>query len=92
MNNTTLVYSSDFRRRKNLFQAVQETFSEVKKYKYQILLAIKKEIITTYQQDTFSLLWIIIMPIIPMTVYMLLAHIKVFNSVDNMPFVFFIAI
>jgi len=32
------------------------------------------------------------MPIIPMTVYMVLAQIKVFNSVDNMPFVFFIAI
>lgn len=92
MNKNIITYSSDFRRKKSLYAILQETFLNIKKYRWQIILAIKKQIKSTYQQDTFGLFWVIVMPIIPMSVYMVLAHIKVFNSVDDMPFVFFIAI
>ncbi len=92
MDREIVTYSSNFRRKKSLYSILQETFLDVKKYRWQILLAIKKQIKSTYQQDTFGLFWVIVMPIIPMGVYMVLAHIKVFNSVDDMPFVFFIAI
>lgn len=92
MDKHIVTYSADFRKKQNFYQILKNTFSNVKKYKWQILLAIKKQIKATYQQDTFGLFWVIVMPIIPMTVYMVLAHIKVFNSVDDMPFVFFIAI
>ena len=46
----------------------------------------------TYQQDMFSLFWTILMPIIPMTVYMILAQVKVFKTVADMPFIYYIAI
>ncbi len=92
MNQEIVTYSSNFRKNHSMVKVLKEIFSKVKKYKYQILLSIKKQIQTTYQQDTLGLLWAIIMPIIPMTVYIFLAHIKLFNSVDAMPFIFFIAI
>jgi len=92
MNEKITVYSPSTRDNKNLFSILQEAFLDIKKYKWQIILSIKKEIKSTYQQDTFALFWAIIMPIIPMTVYMILAHIKVFNAVENMPFVFYIAV
>jgi len=90
MDKNIVVYSSTFRKNHTILQILKELFSKVKKYKYQIILSIKKKIQTTYQKDTFGLFWAIVMPIIPMTVYVLLAHIKVFNSVDTMPFVFYI--
>lgn len=92
MSKDIVLYSSDFRKKHTLYKIIKDTYTEIKKYKYQIILAVKKDIRTTYQQDTFSLFWVVIMPIIPMTVYMLLAHVKIFNSVESIPFVFFIAI
>ncbi len=92
MNNNVTIYSSDFRNKTNILTILKESFLDIKKYKWQILLSIKKEIKSTYQQDSFALFWTIFMPIIPMTVYMVLAQIKVFNTVGNMPFVFYIAV
>jgi ABC-type polysaccharide/polyol phosphate export permease len=92
MHEKVTVYSPSSRDKNNIFQILKSAFLDIKKYKWQIVLSIKKQIKSTYQQDTFGLFWAIIMPIIPMTVYMLLAHIKVFNAVENMPFVFYIAI
>jgi ABC-type polysaccharide/polyol phosphate export permease len=36
--------------------------------------------------------WAILIPIIPMTAYMMLAFIKAFNSSTNMPYIFYIAL
>lgn len=92
MDEKITVYSPSSRDKNNILQILKNAFSDIKKYKWQIILSIKKQIKSTYQQDSFGLFWAIVMPIIPMTVYMLLAHIKVFNTVEDMPFVFYIAI
>jgi len=86
------IYSAKYRCGSSLFTVLQESFQQIIQYRWQILLAIKKRIQSTYQQDAFGLFWSILMPIIPMTVYMVLAHIKVFNTVKDQPFIYYIAI
>jgi len=85
------IYSAKYRCDSSHLIAVKKTIQQIKAYRWQILLSIKKNIKATYQQDALGLFWSILMPIIPMTVYMILAQIKVFNTVDDMPFVYYIA-
>ncbi len=85
------IYSAKYRCGSSIFTVLKESFQQIIQYKWQILLAIKKRIQSTYEQDAFGFFWSILMPIIPMTVYMILAHIKVFNTVKDMPFIYYIA-
>ena len=84
-------YSSNYRCNSSMITAFIALFQQALNYRWQIWLAIKKKIRATYQQDVFGLFWSIVMPIIPMTVYMVLAHIKVFKTVDDMPHIYYIA-
>lgn len=85
-------YSSKYRCDVNWYMAVFMLIRQAMDYRWQIWLAIRKKIHATYQQDVFGLFWSILMPIIPMTIYMVLAHIKVFKTVEDMPFIYYIAI
>jgi lipopolysaccharide transport system permease protein len=86
------VYSASYRCNANIFIAFKESLAQAMQFKSQILLATIKEIEGIYKQDVFGLFWSILMPVLPMTVYMILAHIKVFNTSSAMPFVFYIAV
>jgi len=86
-----ITYSSKYRCNATFMESLRALFLQAKEYRWQIWLAIKKNIQATYQQDTFGLFWSIVMPIIPMTVYMVLAQIKVLKTVENMPFVYYIS-
>lgn len=87
----TKIYSAQYRCHSSLFTALKESISSAVSYRSQIVLTTRKAIEGIYKQDVFSLFWSIVMPVLPMTVYMLLAHIKVFNTSHVMPFVFYIA-
>ena len=84
-------YSANYRCDDSIFTALTSLYQQAITYKWQIWLAVKKNIHQTYQQDVFGLFWSIAMPIIPMTIYMVLAYIKVFKTVDNMPFIYYIS-
>jgi len=86
------IYSANFRCKSTLFEAIKTLLTQTYNHRWQIYLAIIKKLQSTYKQDVFGIFWSIIMPIIPMTIYIALAHIKVFKTVENMPFVFYIAI
>ncbi len=88
--NKTKIYSTNYRCNDSIFTALKALFQQARTYRWQIWMAIKKNIDATYQQDMFGFFWSIVMPIIPMTVYMVLAQIKVFKTVDDMPFVYYI--
>lgn len=90
--NKTKIYSAKYRCNTNIFTAFKESIFSAISYKDQIILTTRKEIEGIYKQDVFGLFWSIAMPILPMTVYMILAHIKVFNTSTTMPFVFYIAV
>jgi ABC-type polysaccharide/polyol phosphate export permease len=85
------VYSAQYRCNASFIEALKALYLQAKEYRWQIWLSIKKKIHATYQQDTFGLFWSIVMPIVPMTVYIVLAQIKVFKTVENMPFVYYIS-
>ncbi len=85
------IYSSNYRCNTNVFKALVALLYQAKTYQWQIRLAVKTKLKATYQQDVFSLFWSIMMPILPMTVYMILAHIRVFKIVDDMPYIYYIA-
>lgn len=85
------IYSAKYRCNVTTLRALKESFVLARTYRWQILLSITKQIKATYQQDVLGLFWSILMPIIPMTVYMILAQIKVFNTSDAMPFIYYIA-
>ena len=87
----TKIYSANYRCNASILTALIALFQQAMTYRWQIWLAVKKQIHATYQQDVFGLFWSIVMPIIPMTVYMVLAQIKVFKTVDDMPFIYYIA-
>ncbi len=89
--NQIIKYSANYRCSDNVIIALKALFQQAVTYKWQIWLAVKKNIHQTYQQDVFGLFWSIAMPIIPMTIYMVLAYIKVFKTVDNMPFIYYIS-
>ena len=90
--NKIKIYSTNYRCNDSIFIALKALFQQARTYRWQIWMAIKKKIDATYQQDMFGFFWSIVMPIIPMTVYMVLAQIKVFKTVDDMPFVYYIGI
>jgi lipopolysaccharide transport system permease protein len=83
-------YSSDYRKESNIFQVFKVLISQLFDYKWLIFLSIKKQLKLIYQQDLLSFFWMIVMPIVPMGAYVLLANIKIFNRVEDMPFVFYI--
>lgn len=85
-------YSSNYRCNTGIITVLFTLLQQVITYQWQIRLSIKKKIHATYQQDVLSLFWAIFIPIVPMTVYMILAHIKVFKSVEDMPHIYYIAV
>jgi len=85
------VYSSNFRCDVTLLEALYIFFHQIISFKKHIFSIIKKDMKSKYKQDTFGMLWSLVLPVIPMTVYMLLASIKVFKTSENMPFIFYIA-
>jgi len=84
------IYTSNFRCNATLIDAAKALIGQMLQYRWQIWLAIKKRIFATYQQDVLGMFWAIFMPIVPMTVYMVLAQIKVFKTVEDMPFIYYI--
>ncbi len=85
------IYSSN-ENKINIFQVLWTLIKQLYDNKSQILLSIKKDFKVKYQDSILGLFWAILIPIIPMTAYMMLAFIKAFNSSTNMPYIFYIAL
>lgn len=85
------IYSSN-ENKLNIFQALWTLMKQLYDNKSQILLSIKKDFKVKYQDSILGIFWAILIPIIPMTAYMMLAFIKAFNSASNMPYIFYIAL
>jgi lipopolysaccharide transport system permease protein len=86
------IYSSKFRSNLGIFKSIKIFFAEIKAYKKYIVSSVYNDIVAKYKQDKLGLLWSIILPIVPMSIYILLATIKAFKSSDNMPHIFYIAV
>jgi len=86
------VYSSNYRCELNIFQLISLFFTEIFSYRKYIKSTILNDIKAKYKQDNLGLLWSIILPIVPMSLYILLATIKAFKESENIPHIFYIAV
>ena len=90
-SNQVITYTSEDQR-VSFLRIFKALFQQVYRNKSQIFVTVKKEFKVKYQDTFLGLFWAIILPVVPMGAYMMLASIKAFNTVDEMPFVFYIAI
>jgi len=92
MHKNNLVIYSSKDKKINFIYAFIELWQQLYSNRSQILLSIKKDFKVKYQDTLLGMFWAVLIPIIPMTAYMMLAFIKAFNSASNMPYVFYIAL
>ena len=85
------IYSANFRCEYNVFQLVLLFIQEIYAYRRYIISSITNDIKAKYKQDNLGLLWSIILPIVPMSLYILLSTIKAFKNSDSMPHIFYIS-
>jgi len=85
-------YYANFRQNDHLLKVLKNSFKQIQQNRWLILLLIKNQNKITYQRDIFGLVWLLIMPLVPILAYIFLASIKVFNTVQEMPFVFYIVV
>lgn len=85
-------YYAKFRQNDHLLKVLKNSFKQIQDNRWLILLLIKNQNKITYQRDILGLAWLLIMPLVPILAYIFLASIKVFNTVKEMPFVFYIVV
>ena len=84
------IYTSNFRCNLTVLMLIVLFFNEIFIYKRYIASSVYNDIISKYKQDYLGLIWSIILPIVPMTLYMMLSSIKAFKESENMPYMFYI--
>lgn len=92
MHTNNLVIYSSKDKKINIIYTFIELWRQLHTNRSQILLSIKKDFQVKYQDTLLGMFWAVIIPIIPMTAYMMLAFIKAFNSSSDIPYVFYIAL
>jgi len=86
------VYSSNYRCELNVFELVILFVKEIVAYRRYIVSSIFNDLKAKYKQDNLGLLWSVILPIVPMSLYILLASIKAFKESESIPHIFYIAV
>lgn len=89
--NDSVVYSSQDKK-VNFICAFVELWRQLYTNRAQVLVSIKKDFKVKYHDTLLGMFWAIVIPIIPMTAYMMLSSIKAINSSTDMPYVFYIAL
>jgi len=89
---TPTVYSSETRSSEGILNILISTYKEVLSMKWQIWIAFKKGFVASYRNTLLGIFWAIFLPLIPVSVYLILAQIKILRSSDDMPFVLFIVL
>jgi lipopolysaccharide transport system permease protein len=87
-----LLYSNDMHLDIPIYKAPLRLAQQAKSMRWQIWMGFKKGFIASYQGTVLGVIWALIMPLIPLGVYVLLASIKVIKTADHMPFVIYIIV
>jgi lipopolysaccharide transport system permease protein len=85
-------YSPQTRLHDSLWTILKHFFLEIKRTRWQIWVTFKRDFVSAYNQTTVGLLWSVVMPLIPISVYLLLAYLRVLRTTENMPFVVYIVV
>jgi ABC-type polysaccharide/polyol phosphate export permease len=92
MNKKITIYSPNDRLNLSVFRVFKNIFQEIKSHKWQIWIAFKKDFINSYNHTAIGFIWSIILPLIPISAYVLLAQFRILKTTDNMPFIVYILI
>ena len=65
---------------------------QIKSYRWQIWIAFKKDFVSSYSPTSLGFIWSIILPLIPVSAYVMLAQIKILKTSEDMPFVVYIVV
>jgi len=90
--NNPVTLSSETRSNVNLFVAPFLMSKEVLFLKWQIWIGFKKGFVSSYRNTVLGFVWAVVLPLIPVSVYLILAQTKVLKSSDEIPFVPFIVL
>lgn len=85
-------YTPDSRLDLPAHQAMSILLREGWNMRWQIWVGFKKGFKASYEGSVLGILWALILPLIPVGVYVLLAQIKVMKTTDEMPFVIYITV
>jgi len=85
-------YSPQTRLHDSLWTILKYFFLEIQRTRWQIWVTFKRDFVSAYNQTALGFLWSLVLPLIPVTVYLLLAYIRVLKTAENMPFVVYIVI
>jgi lipopolysaccharide transport system permease protein len=86
------VYSPKTRLNDSLFFILKHFVQEIKRTRWQIWITFKRDFVSAYKQTVAGVLWSILLPLIPITTYLLLAYLRVLKTTENMPFIVYIVI
>jgi lipopolysaccharide transport system permease protein len=84
------VYKQDNNVDDSLIAACKNAVLTIKIYKWLIWVEFKKNFFSPYTQSGIGKLWAFILPLIPISVYLLLGYLRVLNIGDDMPYPVFI--
>jgi len=79
------VYRADSRFKVGLFGGLAALVREVREYRSHIATIFRNDFVASYRGAALGVLWNIILPILPITVYVMLANLRVFPSRDGIP-------
>jgi len=92
VSNNFIKYSPETRLNDSLFVIITHICQEIKQTYWQIWITFKRDFVSSYNQTVLGFLWSIILPIIPITAYIILAYIRVLKTTEAMPFVIYITL
>lgn len=76
--------------RDSMITAWKKTIADIKHNRWLIWTEFKKDFFANYRQAGLGSLWAIILPLIPISAYLFLGYLRVLNTRDEIPFVFYI--
>lgn len=91
-NHVLTTYAPNTRLHDSLWTILIHFFQEFRRTRWQIWVTFKRDFVSSYNQTALGFLWSIVMPLIPVTVYLLLAAIRVLATTEDMPFVIYIVV
>lgn len=79
-----LIYRPDTRLRDSFLTAVASLAREIVQFRWHIWINFKRDFTAMYRQTGLGVVWNIILPVVPVTVYLLLAKLRVFPTYEGM--------
>jgi len=79
------IYESNTAESLGTLSALRLFLHTLKTYRAQILLNMHQDWADTYRGSYLTLLWAVVMPVVPMSVFMVLARMRVFQADDRFP-------